>query len=469
MKIQFSSTTKRKISLYLSYLCVFRRMLSIYFVPVAVVSALYLCFVASTPSLYMLYFHNIIQQRSISSAKDLSISLFGANFSATNLLSETLMQSIRDLVVSGSVIKLKIYELNGFCIFSTTESEIGKIHKDLSLFEIFSLRGSYSSIVRKTHYSLENEIVQIDVSETYVPLFSNGTPKYVFEVYSDVTREQRDLNFMMFFLYCLSLTIIACSALFIFYISLHIVKNERARHKIQKIILRRNKSQLDCIISQIDEINIGYKMAFESLASLAEYNDSNTGEHLNRIRNYVSILSKHLATKGIFCLSEDGKVISAEDLGLAALLHDIGKIVVPNSILRKCGQLTPNEFDVVKLHAVVAGDILERANAICYERFNKDSYLKLARDIALYHHERWDGSGYPFGLSGKSIPLSARIVAVADVYDALRSDRPYKVGWTHQDAVFEIFRCRGTMFDPVVVDAFALVSDQFESLSNFRH
>jgi HD-GYP domain-containing protein (c-di-GMP phosphodiesterase class II) len=130
--------------------------------------------------------------------------------------------------------------------------------------------------------------------------------------------------------------------------------------------------------------------------------------------------------------------------------------------------LNVEEFDLMKTHTTIAGEMLGKANKVFVDHFKKDSYLALARDIAFYHHEKWNGKGYPNGLKGESIPLSARIVAVADVYDALISKRPYKEPWSHQDAVSEITKDSGEQFDPIVVEAFISLSDKFNEISLIR-
>jgi HD-GYP domain-containing protein (c-di-GMP phosphodiesterase class II) len=153
---------------------------------------------------------------------------------------------------------------------------------------------------------------------------------------------------------------------------------------------------------------------------------------------------------------------------LASLLHDIGKVAIPPEILTKPGRLTDEEFDLMKTHTTIAGEMFGKANKVFVDSFKKDSYLALARDIAFYHHEHWNGKGYPNGLKGESIPLSARIVAVADVYDALISKRPYKEPWSHQDAVNEITKDSGEQFDPIVIEAFINQSDKFNEISSIR-
>lgn len=198
---------------------------------------------------------------------------------------------------------------------------------------------------------------------------------------------------------------------------------------------------------------------------MAEYYDADTGEHLTRIQAYVEILSKQLRDNSHFrnYLSEKENYI--EELKLACLLHDVGKTAIPIEILTKPGKLTDEEFEIIKTHTTIAGEALTAANDDFRKAFISDSYLALARDIALYHHEKWNGKGYPKELKGESIPLSARIVAVADVYDALRSERPYKRFWSHEKAANEILAQKGKHFDPEIISAFVSQSERFHTIS----
>lgn len=191
------------------------------------------------------------------------------------------------------------------------------------------------------------------------------------------------------------------------------------------------------------------------LAKLSESRDNDTGEHLERIRHYVTILAQ--------CLSEfvsvDRHIL--DEIGLASSLHDIGKVGVPDQVLLKSGRLTAEERRVIEIHPRVGQDCLEALE----NQLGEDNFLSLATEICACHHEKWDGTGYPNGLSGTEIPLSARIVALADVYDALRSRRPYKEPMSHERARSIILEGRGTHFDPDVVDAFLAAESQFEELS----
>ena len=186
-----------------------------------------------------------------------------------------------------------------------------------------------------------------------------------------------------------------------------------------------------------------------ALAKLAEARDAETGAHLERIREYCRILGNELASHPKFADLVDGDYVQL--LYLTSPLHDIGKVGIPDSVLRKPGGLTVEEFEVMKQHTLIGGQTLE-AVAISQPQAG---FLAMARDIALTHHERYDGGGYPQGLAGDAIPLSGRITALADVYDALTVRRVYKPEYSHETAMSMILSERGKHFDPDVTDAFA--------------
>lgn len=194
------------------------------------------------------------------------------------------------------------------------------------------------------------------------------------------------------------------------------------------------------------------------LAKLAEYRDADTGAHLERIREYSKVLAQELSTKPRYqaYISSD----YVEDIYNSSILHDIGKVGIPDSILLKPGKLTTDEFEVVKRHSSLGGDALRAVET----KIEGQSFLSLGKEIAYYHHEKWDGSGYPKGLKGDQIPLSARIVALADVYDALTSKRVYKDAFSHETAMEIIVKDRGKHFDPDIVDAFLSHVEEFRSI-----
>jgi putative two-component system response regulator len=184
------------------------------------------------------------------------------------------------------------------------------------------------------------------------------------------------------------------------------------------------------------------------LAKLAEARDNDTGAHLDRVRAFSRVIAEHLARQPKY-----REVINADFVRLIYLtspLHDIGKVAVPDFVLLKPGPLTHEEFEMMKSHTTYGAETLDAA----YREYPSARYLGMARDIAASHHEWYDGSGYPEGLAGNKIPLAARIVALADVYDALTSKRVYKDVFTHERAKTIVVQDRGTHFDPDVVDAF---------------
>jgi len=185
-----------------------------------------------------------------------------------------------------------------------------------------------------------------------------------------------------------------------------------------------------------------------ALAKLAESRDSDTGAHLERVRTYSRIIAEYLLK-----LPKYRDQVNAEFVRLIYLtspLHDIGKVAVPDQILLKPGPLTEEEFEVMKTHTTRGAETLDAA----LKQYPSARFLRMARDIAASHHEWYDGSGYPRGVAGQAIPLSARIVALADAYDALTSKRVYKDAFTHDKARAAVIKGRGTHFDPDVVDAF---------------
>jgi putative two-component system response regulator len=192
----------------------------------------------------------------------------------------------------------------------------------------------------------------------------------------------------------------------------------------------------------------GRDLIIFSLAKLAESRDPETGTHLERMREYCRIVADELSRHPKYCDLIDADYVRT--LYLTSPLHDIGKVGVPDEVLLKPGRLTPEEFAVMREHSRIGGETLDAA----LRAHPKAEYLRLARDIAWTHHERYDGGGYPRGLKGDEIPVCGRIVAVADVYDALTTKRVYKPAFTHEHARSIIIEGRGTQFDPDVVDAF---------------
>ncbi len=201
-----------------------------------------------------------------------------------------------------------------------------------------------------------------------------------------------------------------------------------------------------------------------ALAKLAESRDSETGEHLERMREYCRILAEELSLNPRYSDIVDGEYVA--QIYLTSPLHDIGKVGIPDSILLKPGKLTATEFEIMKEHSILGGRTLEAVA----DHHPEASYLQMARDIALTHHERIDGRGYPYGLKGDEIPLCGKIAALADVYDALTSKRVYKDAYDHETAKHIILSECGRHFDGDVVEAFLRREGSFIDISRrFAH
>jgi putative two-component system response regulator len=197
----------------------------------------------------------------------------------------------------------------------------------------------------------------------------------------------------------------------------------------------------------------------KTMAELVECRDDLTGGHIERTTRYLGILLGAMAERGVY--PEETALWDAALVLRSAQLHDVGKIAIRDSILHKPGKLTPEEFEEIKKHAALGAQFIDR---IKDGSATEHSFLNHARIFAAAHHEKWDGSGYPAGLKGAEIPLEGRLMAIADVYDALVSARPYKKAFPHEEAVRIITEGRGTHFDPVLADLFLSVSGEFDKV-----
>lgn len=233
----------------------------------------------------------------------------------------------------------------------------------------------------------------------------------------------------------------------------------RARVKNQ-LALKCYQDRLEELVkARTLELQLTQAVMIESLATLAEYRDPETGGHIKRTQNYVKALAQKLRNNPRFSSELDDE--SIEWLYMSAPLHDIGKVGVRDDILLKEGRLTDDEFEQMKKHSRYGDEALR----ITEQKLGNNTFLKSARQIARTHHEKWDGSGYPDGLKGEEIPIPGRLMALADVYDALISKRVYKAPMPHEKAVEIIREGRGTHFDPDVVDAFLELEDVFRNIA----
>ena len=201
-------------------------------------------------------------------------------------------------------------------------------------------------------------------------------------------------------------------------------------------------------------------VTIRAITSLAETRDNETGNHIRRTQHYVRVLAQQLQQHPRF--SHELSADCIESLFKSAPLHDIGKVGIPDRILLKPGRLDADEFEIMKTHTTLGRDAILRAEQELGESI---AFLRHAKEIAYSHQEKWDGSGYPEGLVGEAIPLSARLMAVADVYDALISRRVYKPAFSHEKAIEIIREGRGQHFDPAIVDGFLQVSDVFQRIA----
>lgn len=234
------------------------------------------------------------------------------------------------------------------------------------------------------------------------------------------------------------------------------VKTHLQIHQMRRKLESYNHYLEERVSEQVKEIADSQLATILALAKLAESRDDNTGQHLERVQSFSRILAERLAELGTY-----PEVLGsgfAENIYFACSLHDIGKVGISDQVLLKPGKLTRQEFEIMKTHARIGGDTLKSV----HEKYPNNNFIKMGIDIARWHHERWDGHGYPDGLAQEMIPLSARIMSVVDVYDALRSERPYKEGFSHQKACDIIAAGSGAQFDPAIVAAFIDVNKEFE-------
>jgi len=224
------------------------------------------------------------------------------------------------------------------------------------------------------------------------------------------------------------------------------------RHKNE--YLEREVEQRTLEIVAVQDVTI------LALASLAETRDSETGNHIRRTQHYVQALALNLQSHPRFSHFLTDRNITT--LFKSAPLHDIGKVGIPDRILLKPGRLEPFEFEIMKTHTTVGRDAIAFAER---SLGTPVAFLSMAKEIALSHQEKWDGSGYPEGLAGDAIPISARLMALADVYDALISRRVYKDGMSHEEAFEIIVASKGSHFDPDTVDSFVLIQEEFRAIA----
>ncbi|MDH5785560.1 MAG: response regulator [Chromatiales bacterium] len=247
------------------------------------------------------------------------------------------------------------------------------------------------------------------------------------------------------------------------------VDNHIRNHQKNSALYKRNKLLNNQLTDTIQELQVVQDVTIMALATLTEVRNAETGDHIWRTQEYVKVLAQLLRQSERYC-----ETLTERDIYLmykSAPLHDIGKVGIPDEILSKPAALTADEIEVIKTHPLIGFNALSHAESLYPD--TQSSFLKYAREICCSHHERWDGNGYPHGLVGDEIPLSARIMAIADVYDALVSERAYKDAMPHEEAVSYICGQSGASFDPYIIGLFeknhlefkaiAAVSEEFAS------
>lgn len=247
-------------------------------------------------------------------------------------------------------------------------------------------------------------------------------------------------------------------------------ETEEARDHLERANaeLREHEENLDQMVQErtsqllqrTEEMSEIKEATILALSSLAATRDNETGNHIRRTQKYIRLLALHLQRHSRF-----KEFLTEENINLLyklAPLHDVGKVGIPDHILRKPGKLTKEEFAIMKTHAELGGNAIAVAEN---EVNNRSHFLRIARQIAVGHHEKWDGSGYPYGLRGDDIPIPARLMALADVYDAMSSRRVYKDAMHHDEVVATIIEAKGQHFDPDIVDAFVEIQNKFKEIA----
>ncbi len=266
------------------------------------------------------------------------------------------------------------------------------------------------------------------------------------------------------------ITILLMKTGIIFFVGLSFAKMQKEHYKKEDLLMDLNDNLEEKIAARTKRIEEVTSIAIASLAKLTESRDPETGAHLERIQAYSHILISEVRQEEKFKshVTEYNSDITdryVKELAQSSILHDIGKVGIPDSILLKPGRLTPEERKIMETHSVIGGDALKKA----HQQIGGESFLSLAQQIAYSHHEKYNGTGYPKGLKGEDIPLSARIVCIADIYDALRSKRPYKEPMSHETAM-EIMKVEmAGAFDPVIFGAFERISDKFCRIADTVH
>ena len=235
------------------------------------------------------------------------------------------------------------------------------------------------------------------------------------------------------------------------------VKTHISIFEMKNELIDYNHKLEEMVSEKVREISDSQKASSLALAKLTESRDYDTGKHIERVQSFCLILANELKNTKY---KDDVTQEFLDLLYYAAPLHDIGKVGIPDNILLKPEKLSDEEFDIIKTHVTIGADTLKSVSEI----YCNNKIIEMGIEICRYHHEKWDGSGYMERLKGEQIPLSARIMALVDAYDAIRSERPYKKALGHKEACNLIIKDRDTHFDPIIVNAFLKVGDEFRDV-----
>jgi HD-GYP domain-containing protein (c-di-GMP phosphodiesterase class II) len=344
----------------------------------------------------------------------------------------------RDFLSLGNIFRVKVWGRDGTILWSDEAGLIGQKFADNDGFQ-----DAMKGVVASENAALE-KAENIDEKdrgvtlEIYTPVFSGARVIGVVELYEADRDLFSQIEANTLFTWALVVAAGAVLWMVLFFIFLRAYRRQQRTH---------------------DELVETQDVTIFALAYQAELRDRQTGKHLERTAVYVRVLADELARLPRYRAYLTPSYVA--DLVKSAPLHDIGKVGIPDSILLKPAKLTPEEMEEIRRHCEYGARILRNAE----KKLRFQSFLSIAIQLTLFHHEKWDGSGYPNGVSGESIPLSGRIMALADNYDALRTERVYKTAITHEETRDMIAGLSGTHFDPLLVDAFLRQEGEFRRIS----
>ena len=334
----------------------------------------------------------------------------------------------------GSVFRVKIWGRDSVVLWSDDTSIIGKSFPDNKEYKIAWSGNIEYNVAKPDKTEQMNDKNYDQVLEIYTPAYHNGKIVAIVELYEATDTLFAEIQKNIYYIWGL----IGLSGLTIYLLLFAVFYNSHLKQK-----------KMTAELLKMQDVTI------LAMAAIAETRDNETGAHITRTQRYVSLLAEYLKQN-----SKYKKYLSQETIELmrkSSPLHDIGKVGIPDSILLKPGKLDKDEFEEMKKHTIYGKDALSIAEA----ELGTNSFLEIAKEIAFTHHEKWDGSGYPNGIKGEEIPLSGRLMAIADVYDALINKRVYKDAFSHETAKNIILEGRGTHFDPEIVDAFMILEKEF--------